>query len=269
MRNTFFCSAILGYCLVAGGLFGHDECTQDVATCQSCECLITYDPWSGSVAIGYNGEYGNSKLDSIQANADADLRFYYDGCPMSRWHLEGKYERTRGEKDDDGEDEDFVDKGRVQGAYERWFASRWVWRIDEEISFDRKKDLDARFDTTVGLGYYVCQGDCFSLELLAGIGHSDEFYKSPKADVHDLILPVGWELDWTLPNEWVFHHEVEFDPNLEHWQRYRIYSDVELKLPISSCWCLAFEYEYEYFNRPAKNKGKWDSGVKTKLVYRF
>ncbi|SCA62497.1 hypothetical protein SCG7086_AA_00730 [Chlamydiales bacterium SCGC AG-110-P3] len=235
----------------------YDEYEPD---CVDPVCVV---PWSGKGSAGFSDKTGNSVTQTLAVSVEATRKKLWNGRPWTRWETEAKYDY------EEEEGEDTVSKGRAKLEYERRVARRIALRAEEEVSFNQRKGLRYRLATTGGLGYYLFDDDCFTLELLVGLAQVEAHYSDRSNNERSLNVPMGWEVKWVFCGDASISYEFQFSPDVEEFDRYRLYNDIELSIPISGCWSYNIEYEYIYLSRPATGKDHYDGVLKMKLCLKF
>lgn len=245
---------------------GEEECCDECEGCEEEACdedPICVVPWCGKASIGFTDKTGNSFSETLAVDISGTRKTLWNGCPWIKWHGQARYDF------EEKNGEDTVNKGQFRVEYERRIAAKWTLRAQEDISFDQKKDLRIRIATTGGVGYYLFDGNPFSLQLTLGLARVDAFYSTSSDNEHDMNLPMGWELSWNFFRDYCLTYEMEFSPDIEDWDRHRIYNDIELSIPISDAWSFNTEYEYIYLSIPPQGKERYDGSLRLKLCYCF
>jgi putative salt-induced outer membrane protein YdiY len=196
--------------------------------------------WTATLEAGLFYTDGNSEIMRAFGRAEAQRTTVKD---LLKFYLSGEY------SEEDKERSAHEIKG---GAYyEYLFTERWFAYARSDLEYDEFENLDLRFSTAVGVGYYWLKKPEHELKTRGGIGYLHETYMDGvTTDAAQAELGLDYRIDVT---PWMrFTHSTTWYPTFETLQDYRLVSDSALLFPLgeSDIWKLKLGALYEYDSIP-------------------
>lgn len=138
--------------------------------------------------------------------------------------------------------------------YEYLFTTHWFGYGRMDLEYDEFENLDLRFSTAVGAGYYWIKKENHELKTRAGIGYLHEsFMDETSRDAAQAELGLDYRVDLA---PWVqFINSTTWYPTFDSLRDYRLVSDSAFLFPLngSDMWKLKLGALYEY--DPIPNPG--------------
>lgn len=212
--------------------------------------------WSATFEAGLLYKDGNSEIFNVRGRAELrrasakDLLKFY----VSADYQESNKDRTAHEV-----------KGGMH--YEYLFTERWFAYVRADLEYDEFENLDFRFSTAGGPGYYWIKKPEHELKTRAGIGYLHELYRDGLTnDAAQAEVALDYRLDIA---PWVqFLHSTAWYPTFESLRDYRVVSDSALLFPLgkSDVWKLKLGALYEYDAIPAEGRERLDQTYYANIV---
>jgi putative salt-induced outer membrane protein YdiY len=192
--------------------------------------------WSATFEAGVFYTDGNSEILRASGRAEVRRTTLKD---LMKFYVSGEY----------SEEDKRRSSHEVKGGayYEYLFTERWYGYGRMELEYDEFEDLDLRFTTAVGAGYYWLKKPEHELKTFAGIGFLHESFRDG-TDRNAAQAEVG--LDYRLDiTPWMrFTNSTVWYPTFESLRDYRLVSDSAFLFPLgdSDVWKLKLGALYEY-----------------------
>jgi hypothetical protein len=119
-----------------------------------------------------------------------------------------------------------------------------------------------------GLGYRLVNRTNFVLSATSGASYQDYFYPDNRRR-NNLFLSVGEEFTWTLFAKLVLVDKLEFNPNPEHFNEYRLRWENSLRYPMSKHIFLNLTALDLYDTSPALGVDHNDLQVRSTIGFKF
>ena len=196
--------------------------------------------WSATFEAGLFYTDGNKEVFRVMGRAEARRKSADD---LLKFYVAGEY----------SEEDKQRSTNEVKGGayYEYMFTERWFGYGRMDLEYDEFENLDLRFSTALGAGYYWLKKPDHELKTRAGIGYLHESYMDG-VTTNAAQAEVG--LDYRLDiAPWVqFLHSTMWYPTLEALRDYRLVSDTAFLFPLggSDVWKLKLGALYEYDSIP-------------------
>jgi hypothetical protein len=225
--------------------------------------------WIAKVSGGIKELGGNSDTDCLDGKIKVIRKTCCDGDFLYKWDLTGEFTY----KNDTGRVS--ANKGKFIILHERNLGNNFTIRASEEYRYDKKHDLESRFETKGALGYYVVNCSEFIFQFHLGLSHIDVNYHKHYnsnlnlSDEHDLTYSTGWWFKKHLCGCFYVTHEFEYSPQVGSLSRRWFESDFNIAYPIAEHWEVSLEHEFFYNSRQPVNKKRWDRTVEFKVGYCF
>ncbi|MFH1749015.1 MAG: DUF481 domain-containing protein [Planctomycetota bacterium] len=196
--------------------------------------------WSATLEAGLLCKEGNT--DVFNARGRAELR-RQSSDDLLKFYVSGEY----------AEENDERNTSEVKGGayYEYLFTPRWFAYGRMDLEYDEFENLDFRFSSAVGAGYYWIKKPEHELKTRAGIGYLHESYMDGiTRDAAQAEVGLDYRVDIA---PWVqFVHGTIWYPTFDSLQDYRLVSDSALLFPLggSDVWKLKLGALFEYDSIP-------------------
>ena len=196
--------------------------------------------WTATLEAGLFYTDGNSEIFRASARAEAQRTTVKD---LLKFYVSGEY------SEEDKERSAHEIKG---GAYyEYLFTERWFAYGRSDLEYDEFENLDLRFSTAVGAGYYWLKKPEHELKTRAGIGYLHETYMDGlTTNAAQAEVGLDYRIDIT---PWMrFTNTSTWYPTFEALRDYRLVSDSAFLFPLgdSDIWKLKLGALYEYDSIP-------------------
>lgn len=192
--------------------------------------------WTATFEAGLLYREGNKEVFNVRGGMELVRKSPKD---LLKFYLTGVYAEDSGKRSEH----------EVKGGayYEYLFTERWFAYARSELEYDEFENLDLRFSTAFGPGYYWIKKPDHELKTRAGIGFLHESYRDDTtANKVEGEVALEYRLD-VAP--WMqFKHGTTWYPTFEALRDYRIVSDTALIFPLanSEIWKLKLGAKYEY-----------------------
>jgi putative salt-induced outer membrane protein YdiY len=186
--------------------------------------------------------YTEGNKDIFRVNGRAELR-RTSLKDLLKFYVSGEY----------SEEDDERSTHEIKGGayYEYLFTQRWFGYGRMDLEYDEFENLDLRFSTIVGAGYYWLKKPEHELKTRAGIGYLHESYMDGvTTDAAQAELGLDYLVDIA---PWLrFTHSTTWYPTFEALRDYRLTSDSAFLIPLgeSDVWKLKLGALYEYDSIP-------------------
>lgn len=196
--------------------------------------------WALTFEAGVFYTEGNNNILRASGRAEAQRTSLED---LLKFYLSGEYSE---------EDEERSTHEVKGGAYyEYMFTKRWFGYGRMDLEYDEFENLELRFSTALGAGYYWLKKPDHELKTRAGIGYLHETYLDGlTANAAQAEVGVDYRLDIT---PWMrFTNSTNWYPTFETLRDYRLVSDSAFLFPLgdSDMWKLKLGALYEYDSIP-------------------
>jgi putative salt-induced outer membrane protein len=213
--------------------------------------------WSGSLGLAYLGTSGNSETSTFGLSFDAERRAVPWGFTIT-----GRFNRN----EDDGvlTAERYALNGRaIRSLSERWEVFGGL---------SASKDVFAGYDLLLifeaGATYKALLGPRHLLSFDAGVTWTDEDRIVPNPDVSFIGAIVGLDYEWKISDNASLTQVLDFFPNFDDADDWRLYSETALTAAINSWLALKFGYEIRHRNQPIEAE-KTDTTSSASVVFNF
>lgn len=222
---------------------------------------LSKDPWSGRFAFGLAGSSGNSESRSINTRAEALRATNGDRLSLA---LRVFRQRDDGEKTED----ETVAKARL----ERDFTERFFLFGETEVENDEFENIDLRFRTTLGPGYFFIREKSHTLKGRLGLGYEHESYVDGGSE-SSAVMTLGYDYMIELAEWFRFTHDLMLIPRIddEPSENYRVDSLLGAEFPLGqgSLWRLRAEYGHQYDHNPEPGVEELDTTYLLNIVRDF
>lgn len=192
--------------------------------------------WTATLEAGLNFQEGNT--DRLEARGRAELRRTAEKDQL-RFYLSGEYTEQN--------DRRSAAEVKAGLGYEHALTERVFAYLNSEIEYDEFENLDFRFTTTAGGGYYWIKKPGHELKTRLGLGFQHETYRDGMSS-NDAVMDLG--LDYRIDiTPWLqYTHAATYLPTFSSVRDYRLIFDNALVVPFgeSDRWKMKFGALYEY-----------------------
>ena len=212
--------------------------------------------WAARLEAGFFLTEGNK--DIFRAYGRAEL---YRTSPkdLLKFYLSGEYA-----EEDDNRNTHEIKSGAY---YEYLFTERWFAYGRMDLEYDEFENLDLRFSTLVGAGYYWLKRPEHELKTRTGIGYLHETYMDGATfDTAQAELGLDYRIDI---NKWLqFTHNTTWYPTFKALRDYRLVSDSALLFPLgdSNVWKFKIGALFEYDSIPSPGFERLDHTYYANIV---
>ena len=204
--------------------------------------------WSATFEAGLFFTEGNKDIFTARGRVEVRRKSPKD---LLKFYLSGDY----------GEESDERNASEVKAGiyFEHLFTERFFGYLASEVEYDEFENLDLRFSTSLGIGYYWIKKEEHELKTRGGVGFLHESYADETSrDTAQAELGLDYRVDIT---PWLrFVHGTTYYPTFESLRDYRIVSDTGFIFPLgdSDMWKLKLGAQYEYKSIPAVGSQRLD-----------
>jgi len=204
--------------------------------------------WAATLEAGIVFREGNT--DTFDARGRGEVR-RQSAKDLLKFYISGEYQ----------EDNDERTTHEIKGGayYEYLFTDRWFAYGRSDLEYDEFENIDLRFSTSLGVGYYWLKKPEHELKTRGGVGYLHETYSDGiTRDAAQAELGLDYRLDVT---PWMqFVHGTTYYPTFESLRDYRLVSDSALVFPLSDdgMWKFKLGAQYEYKSLPAVGRERLD-----------
>ncbi len=204
--------------------------------------------WSATLEAGIVFREGNTDTFTARGRGELVRTSLKD---LLKFYVSGEY----------AEEDDERNAHEIKGGayYEHLLTQRWFAYGRSDLEYDEFEDLDLRFSTVVGPGYYWIKKPEHELKTRGGVGYLHEAYRDGTTnDAAQLELGLDYRVDIT---PWLqFTHGTAYYPTFESVRDYRLVSDSALVFPLgeSDVWKFKLGAQYEYKALPAEGRERLD-----------
>jgi putative salt-induced outer membrane protein YdiY len=196
--------------------------------------------WTATLEAGLFYTEGNAEILRASGRAAAQRTTVKD---LLKFYVSGEY----------SEEDKQRSAHEVKGGayYEYLFTARWFAYGRSDLEYDEFENLDLRFSTTVGAGYYWLKKPEHELKTRAGIGYLHETYMDGvTTNTAQAEVGLDYRVDIT---PWMrFTNGTTWYPTFESLDDYRLVSESAFLFPLgnSDIWKLKLGALYEYDSIP-------------------
>jgi len=204
--------------------------------------------WSAVFEAGILFQEGNTDIFTVRGRGELARTSPKD---LLKFYVSGEY----AEEDDDRDAHEI----KAGAYYEYMLTQRWFAYGRSDLEYDEFENLDFRFSTAAGPGYYWIKKPEHELKTRAGVGYLHETYMDGTTnDAAQLELGLDYRVDIA---PWLqFVHGMAYYPTFESIRDYRLVSDSGLVFPLgdSDVWKFKLGAQYEYKAIPAEGRERLD-----------
>lgn len=212
--------------------------------------------WAVRLEAGFFFTEGNKDIFRAYGRAELNRTSLKD---LLKFYVSGEY----AEEDDDRNTHEI--KGGMY--YEYLFTERWFAYTRMDAEYDEFENLDLRFSTVVGGGYYWLKKPEHELKTRAGIGYLHETYMD---GITDDTAQGELGLDYRIDiKKWLqFTHSMMWYPTFRALRDYRLVSDSAVLFPLgdSDVWKLKIGALFEYDSIPSPGFERLDHTYYANIV---
>jgi len=223
--------------------------------------LPPVNPLSFSASLGYGMSDGNSNQSSLLVAVNAGYLFE----KTARLTLSGLYEYANEKKEGESRSET-ANNGVAQAKADIFLIGQGYAYALERYSFDRMKDLDRRWEESIGVGYDLLQEDSGYVSVEAGTSYIDSRYEGPIKQ-HGLYLRLAESGEWKIASGLTFNESIAYQPKFEDFQEYLIDAAASLQLSLTANLYLGLNVIDRYDNSPVAGKKPNDLSAYVSLGY--
>ena len=212
--------------------------------------------WERELSVGLNISRGNTEQD----DGEAALRIKReDGISKLDMSAEASY----------GETDTETTKERAKAAvqYDQQFGPRPYGSMRVSIEHDAVADLDYRLIVGPAVGYYLVKKEDEQLSAEGGPSYVREVVESDLNDYFALRLAERFEQKWGQDAK--LWQVAEYLPDLQANGKYLMRVELGLEAKVKGGFHLRTMLETKHDSRPAEDKKKDDTTLKTAIVYKF
>ena len=212
--------------------------------------------WERELSIGLNITRGNSEQDEGEAGVKIKRE---DEISKLELRAEGSYAETA--------EETTKEKAKASAQYDQQFGPRPYGSLRLSAEYDAVADLDYRFIVGPALGYYLVKSEQTQLNAEVGPSYIREVVAEELNDYYALRLAERFEQKWGKDAK--LWQALEYLPDLQANGRYLMNAELGLEARVKSGFHLKSTLETKHDSRPAEDKKKDDTTLKTAIVYKF
>ena len=223
-------------------------------------------PWRYTLGAGGSYSSGNSSSRSVNLTVDAVKESAKDKLTLTGRAL---FSEDAGETTSDQ-----VSAGaRYDWNTEITISPTWFHFGMLDWLRDRPANLVQRWSVNTGLGYHVFRRPKQFVDLIAGIGYSNDDYVEPTVVASQLRtsygraeLLLGQRSELELTDTTTVTQRVFILPNLEDSDNFRAIVDAGLSVAMNSRFALTASVSYRYNNDPGVGVDRYDLLVVTGIT---
>lgn len=212
--------------------------------------------WERELSVGLNISRGNTEQDE----GEAALRIKRED-EISK--LEVGAEAAYGETDT----ETTKERAKAAVQYDQQFGPRPYGSMRISIEHDAVADLDYRLIVGPAVGYYLVKKEEEHLSAEVGPSYVRELVESDLNDYYALRLAERFEQKWGEDAK--LWQVAEYLPDLQANGKYLVRAELGLEAKVKGGFRLRTMLETKHDSRPAEDKKKDDTTLKTAIVYKF
>ena len=219
-------------------------------------------PWRYTLGAGGSFSSGNSSSRSVNLTVDAVKESEKD-----------KFTLTGRALFSEDEGETTADQVSAGARYDWNISPAWFHFGMLDWLRDRPANLVQRWSINTGLGYHVYRRPKQFVDLIAGVGYSNDDYVEPTL-VSDQVrtsygraeLLLGERSELELTDTTTVTQRVFILPNLEDTSNFRAIVDAGISVAMNSRFALTASVSYRYNNDPGGGVDRYDLLVVTGIT---
>ncbi|HPF98751.1 MAG TPA: DUF481 domain-containing protein [Kiritimatiellia bacterium] len=212
--------------------------------------------WERELSLGLNIARGNTEQDE----GEVGLRIKRQD-EISKFDVSA--EAAYGETDSD------TTKERAKAAvqYDQQFGPRPYGSMRVSMEYDAVADLDYRLIVGPALGYYLVKKEETQLSAELGPSYVRESVEGELDDFYVLRLAERFEQKWGKDAK--LWQTLEYLPDLQANGKYLLNAELGLEAKVTGGISLRAVVATKHDSRPADDKKRDDTVLKTAIVYKF
>jgi Protein of unknown function, DUF481 len=210
---------------------------------------------ASSIALGVNVNDGNT--DNTMYNGSLTLDYNPDANTIVRGTLDGSYGETEGDKT--------TDNGRAMAEYKHLFDERIYGYVNTSASYDDIADIDYRWITAVGPGYFLMKNA--NAFLTADIGPAYIVEKKGDESTEEWALRVANRYERVTETGARFWQTAEYLPYFDDFDIYLLIAEIGVEAPVSKNLNIRLVVKDTYDSNPAPDRVNNDVSVIGALAY--
>jgi putative salt-induced outer membrane protein YdiY len=217
-----------------------------------------YKAWTGSIDVGANGSEGNSQSFNLRTgvNLKRDVPWRLTSVKLDYIKTSSNSITTANRLFFDGRDE---------WPFEN---SPWSLYIHETTEYDEFRAFDVRVTGDAGISYQIFKNEIHSVKGRFGPGVSREFGGTNDEWTPELVF--GLIYDWQISKKQKFNMQVDYFPQVDSFNNYRINSQINWQVVIDEVNNLSLKVGIvDRYDSTPEGKKPNDLDYKTVLVWSF
>lgn len=210
---------------------------------------------ASSIALGVNVNDGNT--DNAMYNGSLTLDYNPDANNVYRAAVDGSYGETEGDKT--------TENGKAVADYKHLFDERVYGYANTSLSFDDIADIDYRWITSLGPGYYFIKND--QAYLTAELGPAYIMEKKGGESTEEWALRVANRYERITKTGAKFWQSAEYLPYFDDFDIYLLIAEVGVEAPVSKSLNIRLVVKDTYDSNPAPDRVNNDVSVIGALAY--
>lgn len=243
-----------------------DETIEDARE-EAAEEYRLFPEWDIDLSAGYSLSRGNTDSEDFLARASAIRKF------SDIWRLTTRGEYARGEVKDreTREYEKTADRGRLSGQGDYFIIEHGFVYSLTEISYDKMRDLDRRFETGAGFGYDFYRREYASATVEAGAAFIEsKYYVDQDEDEterrqSDYYLRFAQNGNFRINERVSLLESVEYKPQIDEFSNYILNAEISLKVNLRRNLYFMVSCINSYESRPPRDLKRNDVRVISSL----
>lgn len=226
-----------------------------VAGAMADEAAAAPKELASSIALGVTVNDGNT--DNSMYNASLSLDYNPDANTAIRLALDGAYGETEGDKT--------TENGKALADYKHLFNDRAYAYVNTSVAFDDIADLDYRWITSIGPGYYLMKKEEVYLNLEAGPALISE--KKGGESSENWALRIAERYERKTETGAKFWQSAEYLPYVDDFDIYVLIAEIGVEAPVSQNLNIRLVVKDTYDSNPAPGRENNDVTVIGALAY--
>ncbi|MDR4508540.1 MAG: DUF481 domain-containing protein [Candidatus Brocadiaceae bacterium] len=214
--------------------------------------------WSGNVDAGFSIKTGNTESIATTVKSNVKRESVYDEYVFSTFYFLEKQGREKS-----------ADEQRGTFKYERKHTMNFYSVYQESLEHDEIEKLSLRSISSVGGGYRFINTEKLKYKSEVGPSFTYERFRDNITDTR-AGARFGNYLDWTIIPSIQYYFKVDYLPQLEDSEDWRLESDTGMRFAVNKSISLNFGWTNDYDNKPGGEDVKRnDAKVIGTLGYNF
>jgi putative salt-induced outer membrane protein YdiY len=220
--------------------------------------------WTGDISVGVTSTHGNTKTETISANANFSKRTEKDRTTVSTDYAKGEQEDP-----DTGEDETIEDWWRAKGKYDYFFSKKMYGYIDGRYEKDAVAELDRRTIIGMGGGYQWIESENMNFSSEFGLASLYEKYDNQTDSNSEISFQVGYNFDKKFRKNIKLVHDLTYYPAIDKFSDYYLTTTAGVRADFTETFFTTAKVILNYDATPAIGAHKTDVKYFLGLGYRF